>query len=264
MKKQLIVTALFAMLVAGLGSETRADDRQRLDAAISTLNSSEAKHGVDSVVSARIATETGVSIETLRMERVDSGLGFGDLYIAHELATRLGKTFAGVVVEFKAGKGFGQIATEGNVNWGALAKSAHLVEAKVASDWRKLERRGFREQLTLEKKVDALNAAAKHEDDVSLARIASAMGMSVETLRSEKTASRLSYGELYIATRLAKASGRVLSVMTMELRTGKNWGELATESNLKLGELSSGLAKLTAEIKRGHARTPALPTATDT
>lgn len=257
MKKQLFVTALSVALVTGVGTGARADDRQRLDATASTLNMIEAKHGDHDAVFARISAETGVSVEMLRKERTDTGLGFGGLLIAHELASASGKTFADVVAEFKSGKGWGQIAAEANVKLGALIRSAHRVEAKVDKDRRDMEKRVVRAKQDLDKKVAALNAAAKHGDDVVFTRISAETGVSVETLRKQKAESGLGFGELFIATEISKASGKNFSDVVAEFRAGTGWGEIAARNDLKLGKMISGAGKVNADLDRHHARASA-------
>ncbi len=252
MKKQLFVTALSAALATGVGTVARADDRQELDAKVSTLNTIEAKHGDQDAVFARISAETGVSVETLRKEKTETGLGFGGLLIANELAKASGKTFAAVAAEFKAGKGWGQIAAEANVKLGALMKSAHRVEAKVDNDRHEMEKREARERHDLDKKLDALNAAAKHGDDVVFAHISAETGVSVETLRKEKAETGLGFGGLFIATEISKSSGKSFSDVVAEFRAGKGWGEIAAENNMKLGRMISGAGKLNTDIERDH------------
>ncbi len=254
MKRELFIAALSAALATGLGSGARADDRQQLDATVSTLNQMEVKHGDHDALYARIAAETGVSVETLRKERTDTGMGFGSLLIANELAKASGRSFAEVAAEFKAGKGWGQIAAEANVKLGALMKAAHRVETKVESDRRDLEKRMAREKQDLDKKVVALDAAAKHGEDVVYARISAETGVAIETLRKEKAESGLGFGGLLIATELSQASGKSFADVVAEFKAGKGWGEIAVESNLKLGKMISSAAQVNTAVEHDHGK----------
>ena len=61
----------------------------------------------------------------LEAERKASKLGFGELMIAHLLATATGKTYDQILNEFKSGTGWGKIAKENNVKLGGLVSKAH-------------------------------------------------------------------------------------------------------------------------------------------
>jgi len=80
----------------------------------------------------RISTETGVPVETLKMQKSQTGLGYGGLCVANLLAKATGKTFEQIVTEFKSGKGWGEIAKENGVKLGELVSAAH--RAAHASD----------------------------------------------------------------------------------------------------------------------------------
>src|SRR5262245_32897576 len=68
----------------------------------------------------RISNETGVPVDTLRRQKAETGLGFGDLEKANLLAAASGHSFREVVSRFKAGEGWGQIAHDAGLNLGKI------------------------------------------------------------------------------------------------------------------------------------------------
>lgn len=250
--RALFFTVLSATLIMSMGTVVRADDRQELEATVASLNTMDAKHGERELLFARIAAETGVSVETLRKHQANTGLGFGSLLVAHEVAKASGKAFADVAAEFKAGKAAGQIAADANVKLNTLTKIVQSVEAKVVSERRDLEKRLAKENQDLEKRIAALNAHATNRAEAVYARISAQTGVAVERLRKEKEASGLGFGGLLIATEISRASGKNFVDVVAEFKTGKGWGEIAAESNLKLGKMISSAAQVNTAVERDH------------
>ena len=73
----------------------------------------------------RISNQTGVSVDTLRKQEAETGLGFGDLEKANLLAKASDHSFREVVSRFKAGEGWGEIAHDAGLNLGKLVSEAH-------------------------------------------------------------------------------------------------------------------------------------------
>ncbi len=82
-------------------------------------------------------------------------------------------------------------------------------------------------------------AARQHSEQSVLDHLSGELGVSAATLRQEKQNYNLSYGQLFIAHRLATASGRSLNSVVSEFRSGKGFGQIAKENNVKLGPIVS-------------------------
>lgn len=109
-----------------------------------------APEGRERVIKA-FSEQLGVSEETLRRQREQTKMGFGQLFIANALARRTGKSFDEIVAEFKSGKGFGKIAKESDVKLGPIVSDLKRAEEAVERSKReearaRAQRRGRAEQ----------------------------------------------------------------------------------------------------------------------
>jgi hypothetical protein len=86
------------------------------------------------VVAGHISRKLGVSVETLRAQRTQNGLGWGELLIAYLLSTTTQLTVDQLVLEFRSGKGWTQIAHH---HYGGLNK----LIAEVQQSQRAMEQR---------------------------------------------------------------------------------------------------------------------------
>lgn len=86
------------------------------------------------VVAGHVSRALQLSVETLRTERLQTGLGWGELLIAHRLAKEGRLAFDAVVAEFRHGKTWEQIALDHTVNMDKLGKeiqgSQEMVERR--------------------------------------------------------------------------------------------------------------------------------------
>ncbi len=123
--KNLFLTALIGLSLLGGASRLRADDDADLNKEINQLNDTAKTLDGQKRVLEKISQATGVPATTLEAERKASKLGFGELMIAHLLATATGKTYDQILNEFKSGTGWGKIAKENNVKLGGLVSKAH-------------------------------------------------------------------------------------------------------------------------------------------
>jgi hypothetical protein len=106
-------SALAADPTAGIAQHARTvDDAARTPA------------GEQRVVS-RLAADLGVPESTLRAQRAQSKLGWGELSIAYRLAQRTGTPVNQIIAEHKAGKGWGVIAQEHDVKLGKVVSDAN-------------------------------------------------------------------------------------------------------------------------------------------
>ena len=96
------------------------------------------------------------------------------------------------------------------------------------------------------------NAALKHEAAAInfmaattegqtrvLQAISTQTGVPVPTLIQQRKATGFGFGELSIANSLAQATGKTFDALAAEFKSGKGWGEIAKENNLKLGDVVS-------------------------
>jgi hypothetical protein len=80
--------------------------------------------------------------------------------------------------------------------------------------------------------------------------ISASMHIPVATLEKEKAKSNFSYGDLYAAHAIAKASGKTFADIAPLKTSGKKWDKIAEENNVSL------------DGKKKVAKTAAQPTAT--
>src|SRR5688572_508933 len=75
-----------------------------------------------------ISRETGVPITTLEMQRNDTRLGYGGLFMANSLASATGQTFDEIAALKASGHGWGWIAKQNNVKLGPIVSRARNVD----------------------------------------------------------------------------------------------------------------------------------------
>ncbi len=82
---------------------------------------------------------------------------------------------------------------------------------------------------TLGERAAAIERASQEPDGVRtvVGHLSRALGVSVDTLRTQRAETGLNWGELLIATRLARATELPLAQIVSELKTGKTWEDIA-------------------------------------
>jgi hypothetical protein len=85
-----------------------------------------------------------------------------------------------------------------------------------------------------------------------LNRISRETGVPVATLQTEKSSTKLGYGELEIANLLAKASGQRFDSIVAKFKAGENWGKIAHDMRLNLGKIVSDAHRSNLENKGKH------------
>ncbi|HYK89185.1 MAG TPA: hypothetical protein VE398_10465 [Acidobacteriota bacterium] len=63
------------------------------------------------------------------------------------------------------------------------------------------------------------------------------------TLDAQQRSTKFGFGQLLIANSLAQASGKTFDQVAQEFKSGKGWGEIAKENNLKLGTVVSSVKR---------------------
>ncbi len=91
----------------------------------------------------------------------------------------------------------------------------------------------------LDAQVTAVNRTARTPEgqQVVAQRLSQELGISAQTLQTQRQQTRLGWGEILIANRISQQTGVSFSKVVAEFRSGKGWGEIAREHNLNLGTL---------------------------
>jgi hypothetical protein len=95
-------------------------------------------------------------------------------------------------------------------------------------------------------KLEALSKSMPEPD--MLSGMATHFGISVDTLKQEKATNNLSFGQLYIAHAIAKASNSNVNSIITDSRS-KLWPEIAKEKNVDMKQLSRDAEELEKAIK---------------
>lgn len=110
----------------------------------------------------------------------------------------------------------------------------------------------------LDEHVSAINRAAQTPkgEEVVATRLSKELGIPASTLEAQRAQTKLGWGELLIANRLAQRSGLSFDQIVGEFRSGKGWGKIANEHNVNLGQLVSDVRRsahaVEAEGRRGE------------
>jgi hypothetical protein len=112
MQKLLLVAVTLLSLVA-----LRAQ-AESINQTIARLNADAAKPGGADAVLKSISKSTHVPVATLEKEKSKAGLSYGELYIAHAIATASGKPFDAIAALKAKGESWDKIADENGVSLG--------------------------------------------------------------------------------------------------------------------------------------------------
>ena len=90
------------------------------------------------VVVGHISRELGITVDTLREQRKDTGLGWGNLLVAHRIARESKAPLDQVITEFREGKSWEEVARGRKVD---LEKLTGLIERSQVTVERRSEDR---------------------------------------------------------------------------------------------------------------------------
>ena len=121
MKKINLIAA--ALLVFG-AALAQADDIVILERTASDFDTWGATPSGQERVLSAISRETGVPVSTLQLQRDQTRLGYGGLFIANSLASATGQTFEEIAALKASGHGWGWIAKQNNVKLGPIVSRA--------------------------------------------------------------------------------------------------------------------------------------------
>jgi hypothetical protein len=125
--RTLLLVLRLAMLVVAL-SVGAAHAQDRLDALAAAVDRGAGTPRGEAAIVDRMAAALALTPERVRVSRVETRLGWGDLFIAHRLATRGGHSLEKVAAARRTGTNWSEISEEARVDPAALA-------ADVAAAW---------------------------------------------------------------------------------------------------------------------------------
>jgi hypothetical protein len=100
------------------------------------------------------------------------------------------------------------------------------------------------------KEIYRLDALVKEMPEPAVLNVLSThLGVPADTLKKEKADNQLSFGELYMAHRFAKATNSDLKSTLAVARTQKPWGEYAKEKNVDMDEIAKDEKTLEKALK---------------
>jgi len=99
---------------------TAASAQDRLDELATVVNQSTATPKTEAAAVERMAKTLGTGADALRAEHTASGLGWGDLFLAHRVAKRGGHPVDKVIAARRTGANWTEIADEARVDADAL------------------------------------------------------------------------------------------------------------------------------------------------
>ena len=102
----------------------------------------------------------------------------------------------------------------------------------------------YSEIYRLDKAVNGL------DEKVVLARLSEKLSIPAETLMQEKTQYGLSFGQLYMAQALAKATNKDFDTMMSQIKSGKTWGQVVQENNVRLQPITGTVRDLEKILKK--------------
>ncbi len=107
----------------------------------------------------------------------------------------------------------------------------------------------------MQKQATQLNKEASQPQgqEMVLNSLSKQLNIPVATLQAEQKSTNFGPGELFIANSLAAASGKTFDQISQEFKSGKGWGEIANENNLKLGKVVSDLKRANKQVEKDQS-----------
>ena len=94
-------------------------------------------------------------------------------------------------------------------------------------------------------------------EPAAVERMAKFLGTTAEALRAERASTRLGWGDLFVAHRLATRGGHPLEKVVAARRTGAAWEEIAGEARVEPDALAQDVAAVWPDAGRPATGTPA-------
>jgi hypothetical protein len=118
------------LLALAIAIPAFGDDQQKAEKQLHKITALATDATGRRVVSATVADTLEVKRPDLVLERRTMNLNYGDLYVAHVLV-KSGTKMDDIAAQLKAGKNFGQIATEQHADWKQIAADAKKLNTKA-------------------------------------------------------------------------------------------------------------------------------------
>jgi len=123
MRSGVVISIVPSLLVVAL-AVLPAAGQDRLDAVAAAVDRAATPATAEPAAVDRMAKFLDTSADVLRAERASTRLGWGDVFIAHRIATRGGHPIAKVFAARRSGAAWGEIAEEARVDVDALVQDA--------------------------------------------------------------------------------------------------------------------------------------------
>jgi len=110
------------------------------------------------------------------------------------------------------------------------------------------------DEASLNQAINSLNARAKTDADKKLVlkAVSQQTGLPEKTLRSQMSATHLSYGELLAANSIVEGSGKNLNAV-LTMKEGKSWASLSKQLRVDPSSIVNRLHIAENTIQAGHA-----------
>ncbi len=224
----------------------------RLDNSASVISSDATRMG-DATFADRLGAQFGVSADVLTQQRTQFNASWGDLVVAHSIATmsRTGVTVDQIFGMRADGQSWTAIARTLRVPPGRLMTSVRTqvetfdTQATAGVSGRSAARsRTFsRTEARLNTRLDAFEVEAARIGDQAMAqRLSTQFGVSAATILTQKAQLGATWSDLLIAYTVAartRSSVTVNQILTMR-SSGRTWSEIASSLRLPGGRLLSG------------------------
>lgn len=117
-------------------------------------------------------------------------------------------------------------------------------------------------QATVQDSVTAIDRAA---DQAVAQRLAKTLGMDASTLQTQRSQTKLGWGDLVVANRLAQATGFSFTKIVDEFQSAKAWEPVVQDHGADLGKLIGDTKQPRAALEAAEKprEAPARDTATD-
>lgn len=104
----------------------------------------------------------------------------------------------------------------------------------------------------LERHAQELDQEARNTEkqDRVYEKLSEELSVPVATLKKQRERTGFGFGQIFIANALAKESGKSFDQVAGEFRSGKGWGRIAKENDVKLGRIVSDMKRSTRSLEK--------------
>lgn len=232
----------------------------KIDNAVNVISSDATRMG-DASFAERLGAQFGVSADVIMQQRAQFDASWGDLAVAHSIATlsRTGVTVDQIFGMRADGRSWTQIAGTLRVAPGRFMTSVKTqvetfdtqANARVSGRQTARSRTFSRTESRLNTRLDAFEVEAARIGDQAMAqRLGAQFGVSAATVLTQKTQLGATWSDLLIAYSVAartRSSVTVNQVMTMRA-SGRTWSDIASSLRLPGGRLLAGVGMDTRSL----------------